>query len=291
MSIWIDTSTRVLVQGITGHAGLFHTRRCLDYGTKIVAGVTPRKGGETVHGCIPIFNTVAEACAKTHPDASMILVPAASATDAMLEAIDAKIPLVVCITEHIPTQDMARIRQTLRYSQTRLIGANCPGIIAPGKCKIGIIPQEICQEGSIGVVSRSGTLMFEAIEQLTQGGLGQSTCVGIGGDPITGTSYSEVLEAFENDPQTKGIVLIGEIGGDAEERAADYIRKNIRKPIVGFIAGHHAPKGKRMGHAGAIISGHTGTAASKIQALQASGVKMATYLSDIGEVMRRTFKG
>lgn len=287
MSIWIDQTSRVIVQGITGHAGLMHSESCLAYGTQIVGGVTPGKGGEVVHSKIPVFNTVAEACAAVRPNVSFITVPAPHATDAILEAIDAEMPLVVCLTEGIPVHDTLRIYRALSGSKTRLIGPNCPGLIAPGKCKVGIIPNEICKEGSVGIVSRSGTLLFEAIYQLTFLGYGQSTCVGIGGDPVVGTSYIDVLKAFNEDPQTEVIVFIGEIGGNAEEAAAEFIQQHVQKPVVGFIAGRGTPEGKRMGHAGAMISGSTGTALSKIQALQAAGVEIAQNITNIGAAVAR----
>lgn len=287
MSIFIDKNTRVLIQGITGKNGLFHSKQCLDYGTNIVAGVTPGKGGQVVHDRIPVFNTVAEACEATQPNASMILVPPALAADSILEAIDAEIPLVVCITEGIPTQDMITVKRKLQGSKTRLIGANSPGLMAPGKCKMGIMPASIHKEGTIGIVSRSGTLTYEAVWQLTEKGYGQSTTVGIGGDPIIGTTYIDVLKAFNEDPQTEGIILIGEIGGSAEELAAEYIREHVKKPVAAFIGGCSAPKGKRMGHAGAIISGTSGTAASKIAALKAAGAEIAQHPADIGAAMIR----
>ena len=290
MSIWIDKTSRVIVQGVTGHAGLMHSASCLAYGTQIVGGVTPGKGGETVHGNVHVFNTVAEACAAVYPNVSFIAVPAPHATDAILEAIDAEIPLVVCLTEGLPVHDMLRIRRCLVGSKTRLIGPNGPGLIAPGKCKVGIIPNDICREGPVGIVSRSGTLLFEAIRQLTSMDFGQSTCVGIGGDPVVGTSYADVLKAFNDDPQTKAIVLIGEIGGNSEEVAADFIRQNVRKPVVGYIAGRRTPEGKRMGHAGAMISGNTGTALSKIQALQAAGVEIAQDITDIGRIVAKVLR-
>lgn len=287
MSIWIDKTSRVIVQGITGHAGMMHSASCLAYGTQIVGGVTPGKSGETVHGNVPVFNTVAEACVAVRPNVSFIAVPAPHATDAILEAIDAEIPLVVCLTEGIPVHDTLRIYRALSGSKTRLIGSNCPGLIAPGKCKVGIIPNEICKEGSVGIVSRSGTLLFEAIYQLTAMGYGQSTCIGIGGDPVVGTSFIDVLKAFDDDPQTKAIVLIGEIGGNAEETAADFIRQHMRKPVVGYIAGRCTPEGKRMGHAGAMIAGNTGTALSKINALQTAGVEIAQNVTDIGRIVAK----
>lgn len=287
MSIWIDKTSRVIVQGITGHAGLMHSASCLAYGTQIVGGVTPGKGGETVHGNVHVFNTVAEACAAVYPNVSFIAVPAPHATDAILEAIDAEIPLVVCLTEGLPVHDMLRIRRCLVGSKTRLIGPNGPGLIAPGKCKVGIIPNDICREGPVGIVSRSGTLLFEAIHQLTTLGYGQSTCVGIGGDPVVGTSYIDVLKAFNEDPQTKVMVLIGEIGGNAEERAAEFIRQQMQKPVVGFVAGRRTPEDKRMGHAGAMISGNSGTARSKIQALKSAGVEIAQNITDIGRIVAK----
>ncbi len=290
MSIFIDSNTRILIQGITGKTGLFHSKQCLDYGSNIVAGVTPGKGGQKVHDCIPVFNSVAEACDATHPNASMILVPPTLAADSILEAIDAEIPLVVCITEGIPVHDMILVRRKLMGSKTRLIGPNSPGLMSPGKCKMGIMPAAIHKEGSIGIVSRSGTLTYEAVWQLTEKGYGQSTTVGIGGDPIIGTTYIDVLKAFNEDPQTEGIILIGEIGGSAEELAADYIRQFIKKPVAAFIGGCSAPSGKRMGHAGAIVSGSTGTAASKIQALQKAGAEIAQHPADIGSAMIRALK-
>ena len=290
MSIWIDKTSRVIVQGITGRSGLMHSASCLAYGTQIVGGVTPGKGGEIVHGSVPVFNTVAEVCDAVHPDVSFITVPADHAADAIFEAIDAEIPLAVCITEGIPVHDTLRIYRRLVGSKTRLVGPNCPGLIMPGKCKVGIIPNEICKEGSVGLVSRSGTLLFEAIWQLTSLGYGQSACVGIGGDPVVGTSYTDVLKAFDEDPQTKAIVLIGEIGGNAEECAAEDIRRYVRKPVVGFIAGRRTPEGKRMGHAGAMISGNTGTAVSKIQALQSAGVEIAQNVTDIGAAIVKVLR-
>lgn len=290
MSIFIDQSTRVLIQGITGKTGLFHSKQCLDYGTHIVAGVTPGKRGEKVHGQIPVFNTVKEAVLETQPTASMIFVPPRLAADSILEAIDAEIPLVICITEGIPTHDMLLVKRKLEGSKTRLIGPNSPGVMSPGKCKMGIMPAAIHKEGPIGIVSRSGTLTYEAVWQLTEKGLGQSTTVGIGGDPIIGTHYIDVLKAFNEDPATEGIVLIGEIGGTAEELAAEFIKNHVRKPVAAFIGGKSAPAGKRMGHAGAIISGPGGTALSKINALSAAGVEIAQHPADIGAAMLRALK-
>jgi len=286
MSILVDENTRLLVQGITGREGTFHTQQAVAYGTRVVAGVTPGKGGASVEG-IPVFNTVREACAKTGANVSVIFVPPAFAADAIMEAADAGLPLVVAITEGIPTLDMVRVAQFLSGKQTRLIGPNCPGIISPGKCKVGIMPGSIHKPGHIGVVSRSGTLTYEAVGQLTSLGVGQSTCIGIGGDPIIGTAFVDALRLFNDDPDTHAIVLIGEIGGTAEEEAADFIRANVKKPVVGFIAGRTAPPGRRMGHAGAIISGGKGTAPDKIAALQAAGVAVAESPGLIGETMAR----
>jgi succinyl-CoA synthetase alpha subunit len=290
MSILVDDNTRLLVQGITGREGAFHTQQAVAYGTKVVAGVTPGKGGATVDG-VPVFNTVQEAVRQTGANASVIFVPPAFAADAILEAADAGLPLVVCITEGIPTLDMARVMRYLAGGRTRLIGPNCPGIISPGKCKIGIMPGAIHLPGHVGVVSRSGTLTYEAVGQLTALGIGQSTCIGIGGDPIIGTTFVDVLRLFNEDADTHGIVLIGEIGGTAEEEAAAFIRANVRKPVVGFIAGRTAPPGRRMGHAGAIISGGKGTAADKIAALQAVGIAVAESPARIGETMQKSLKG
>jgi len=289
MSILVDENTRLLVQGITGREGTFHTQQAVAYGTKVVAGMTPGKGGTNVDG-IPVFNTVHEAVEKTGANASVIFVPPGFAADAVMEAADAGIALVVCITEGIPTLDMVRVAQYLARSNTRLIGPNCPGIISPGKCKIGIMPGHIHRQGHIGVVSRSGTLTYEAVGQLTALGIGQSTCVGIGGDPIIGTNFVDVLRLMNDDPETHGIVLIGEIGGTAEEEAAAFIKANVKKPVIGFIAGRTAPPGRRMGHAGAIISGGKGTAADKIAALEAAGVKVAPSPALIGETMAAALK-
>jgi succinyl-CoA synthetase alpha subunit len=284
--ILVNENTRLVVQGITGREGTFHTQQAIAYGTKVVAGVTPGKGGTSVDG-VPVFNTVHQAVEKTGATASVLFVPPAFAADAILEAADAGLPLVVAITEGIPTLDMVRVMRFLSDTKTRLIGPNCPGIISPGKCKIGIMPGHIHRQGHVGVVSRSGTLTYEAVGQLTALGIGQSTCIGIGGDPILGTTFVDVLRLFSEDPETHGIVLIGEIGGTAEEEAATFIKANVRKPVVGFIAGRTAPPGRRMGHAGAIISGGKGTAADKIAALQAAGIAVAESPALIGETLKR----
>ncbi|HEV2417755.1 MAG TPA: succinate--CoA ligase subunit alpha [Terriglobia bacterium] len=284
MAILVDENTNLLVQGITGREGTFHTRQAVEYGTKVVAGVTPGKGGSNVDG-IPVFNTVAEAKEKTGANASVIFVPPPFAADAIMEAADAGLPLVICITEGIPVMDMMRVKQFLDGKATRLVGPNCPGVISPGKCKIGIMPGRIHKQGHIGVISRSGTLTYEAVGQLTALGIGQSTCVGIGGDPIIGTQFIDALRLMAADPDTHGIVMIGEIGGSAEEEAAAFIKSSVKKPVVGFIAGRTAPPGRRMGHAGAIISGGKGTAADKIAALEAAGIRMAASPALIGETM------
>ncbi len=286
MSILVDKNTRVLTQGITGATGQFHTRAGREYGTQMVAGVVPGKGGTDFEG-IPIFDTVEAARRATGCNATVIYVPPPFAADAMLEAIAAGIELVICITEGVPVLDMVRVKHYLSGSHSRLIGPNCPGVITPGQCKIGIMPGYIHKPGHIGVVSRSGTLTYEAVHQLTQLGIGQSSCVGIGGDPIVGTSHIEVLELFNRDPETLGVILIGEIGGTGEEEAAAYIKQNFKKPVVAFIAGQTAPKGRRMGHAGAIIAGGHGGAADKIAALQAAGITVAMSPADLGSTMKR----
>jgi succinyl-CoA synthetase alpha subunit len=285
MSILVGKGTKVVTQGITGSTGQFHTRACKEYGTQMVAGVTPGKGGSDFEG-IPIFDTVEQARAKTGCNASVIYVPPPFAADAIMEAADAGLDLVICITEGIPILDMVEVKRYLAGRRTRLVGPNCPGVITPGECKIGIMPGYIHKPGRVGVVSRSGTLTYEAVHQLTGLGIGQSTCVGIGGDPVNGTSFLDVLELFNADPATEGVILIGEIGGSSEEEAAEYIRREMKKPVAGFIAGQTAPKGKRMGHAGAIIAGGKGTAADKIEALKAAGVKVAASPADLGTTMR-----
>ncbi len=281
MSILIDNNTKLLVQGITGAQGMLHTRGCIDYGTNVVAGVTPGKGGQDFEG-VPIFNSVLEAVKSTDANASMILVPPAFAADAIMEAAAAEIPLIVAITEGVPVVDMVQAVNFVGKKGCRLIGPNCPGIITPGQSKIGIMPGAIHQTGGIGIVSRSGTLTYEAVSQITRVGLGQSTCIGIGGDPVNGTNFIDCLSLFEQDDQTEAIVMIGEIGGDAEEQAADYARNNVTKPIVSFIAGQTAPPGRRMGHAGAIISGGHGTAEEKMNALRESGIYVINSLDEIG---------
>jgi succinyl-CoA synthetase alpha subunit len=289
MSVLVNNDTRVVVQGITGKEGSFHARACREYGTKVVAGVTPGKGGQQMDE-IPVFNTVAQAVAETGANTSLIFVPPAFAADAILEAEAAGIKVIVCITEGIPTLEMVRVMRSLKEMDIRLIGPNCPGIISPGQAKVGIMPGHIHQEGPMGLVSRSGTLTYEAVHQLTLLNIGQSTCVGIGGDPIIGTDFIDMLKLFSADPQTEGVVLIGEIGGTAEEEAAAFIQSNFTKPVVAFIAGQTAPPGKRMGHAGAIISGGSGKATDKIAALEASGVTVAKTIAELGEVVKQVMK-
>ena len=287
MSVLVNKDTRLVVQGITGKEGTFHTKQMVEYGTQVVGGVTPGKGG-TTHENIPVFNTVAEAVRESGANASVIYVPPPFAADAIMEAADAGIPLVVCITEGIPVGDMVKVREYLRDKNTRLIGPNCPGVISPGKCKIGIMPGHIHKEGRIGVVSRSGTLTYEAVGQLTALGLGQSTAIGIGGDPIIGTNHTDALRLFQEDDETDAIVMIGEIGGTAEEDAAEYAKDNVKKPIVAFIAGQTAPPGRRMGHAGAIISGGKGTAAEKMKALTEAGIRVVESPADIGQAIKES---
>ena len=289
MSVLIDKSTRLVVQGLTGREGTFHAKQAAAYGTAVVAGMTPGKGGATHEGW-PVFDTMAEAVRETGANASLIFVPAAAAADAIVEAVDAGVALVVCITEGIPTLDMMRAKTFMRGKPTRLIGPNCPGLISPGKAKAGIIPGHICREGRVGIVSRSGTLTYEAIQQTTQLGFGQSTCIGIGGDPITGTSFVDALRLFNDDGQTEAVVMIGEIGGTAEEEAAAFIKREFRKPVVSFIAGQTAPPGRRMGHAGAIISGGKGDAESKIAAMEAAGIKVSPSPARIGKTLVEVLK-
>ncbi|MBI5194247.1 MAG: succinate--CoA ligase subunit alpha [Nitrospirae bacterium] len=284
MSILVNKSTRLMVQGITGKEGSFHTSACLEYGTNIVAGVTPGKGGTDFEG-VQVFNTVKEAVLSTAPNVSMIFVPPPFAADAIMEAVDAEIPLIVCITEGIPVMDMVNVKRFMAGKKSRLIGPNCPGIITPDECKIGIMPGFIHKKGRIGVISRSGTLTYEAVWQLTRVGLGQSTCIGIGGDPVNGTNFIDLLGMFEKDSETDAIVMIGEIGGDAEERAAEYIKANVTKPVVGFIAGITAPPGRRMGHAGAIISGGKGTASEKMAAMEKAGIHVVRNPALIGQTV------
>lgn len=285
MSILLNKNTKVICQGITGEQGTFHTRQMVAYGTKMVGGVTPGKGGTNMDG-IPVFDTVDEAVKKTGANASVIYVPAAFAADAIMEAVDAGIELVVCITEGIPVIDMVKVKRFMEGKKARLVGPNCPGVITPDECKIGIMPGHIHKKGEIGVVSRSGTLTYEAVDQLTRLGLGQSTCVGIGGDPVNGTNFIDVLELFERDKDTDAVVMIGEIGGTAEEEAAEFVRKNVKKPVVGYIAGVTAPKGKRMGHAGAIISGGKGTADEKFEAMLSAGINITKSPAELGITMK-----
>ena len=289
MSILVDRNTRVICQGITGKVGEFHTRGCLEYGTRMVGGVTPGKGGETIAD-LPVFNTVAEARAATGANATMIFVPPPFAADAILEAVAAEVELVIAVTEGIPVLDMARVLPAFENSKSRLIGPNCPGVITPGQCKIGIMPGYIHTPGNIGVMSRSGTLTYEAVWQLTQLGHGQSTCVGLGGDPLVGSSFIDILELFEQDDDTHAILMMGEIGGSAEEEAAAYVKKHVTKPVAAFIAGRTAPPGKRMGHAGAIISGGKGTAEAKLEALRDAGIEIAETPADMGTAMVRAMQ-
>jgi succinyl-CoA synthetase alpha subunit len=289
MSILVNSQTRVVVQGITGKEGQFHAQQCIEYGTQVVAGVTPGKGGQLMDG-VPVFNTVQEAKEKTGATASMILVPPPFAADAILEAVDADVDLVVCITEGIPVLDMLKVKNYLAQKDTRLIGPNCPGIITPGECKIGIMPGAIHKQGGpVGVVSRSGTLTYEVVHQLTGVGLGQTTCIGIGGDPVNGTGFLDCLRAFNDDPDTEAVVMVGEIGGNAEEQAASWIQENMTKPVVGFIAGITAPPGRRMGHAGAIVSGGQGTAEAKIAAMKECGIHVCDDLGSLGRLCKDVF--
>jgi succinyl-CoA synthetase alpha subunit len=285
MSVLVDQNTRVLFQGFTGREASFHAQASIDYGTKVVGGVTPGKGG-LMHLGLPVFNTVADAVKHTGANASVIFVPPPYAADAIMEAVDAGVALVVCITEGIPTADMVQVREFMRGTTSRLIGPNCPGIISPGKCKIGIMPASIHKPGNVGVVSRSGTLTYEAVGQLTKLGIGQSTCIGIGGDPIIGTTFLDAIQLFNADPDTHAIVMIGEIGGNAEETAAEYIQANVKKPVVGFIAGQTAPPGRRMGHAGAIISGGSGKAEDKMKAMKEAGITVCATPAEIGEKVK-----
>lgn len=286
MAILVDKNTRLAVQGITGKEGSFHAQQCREYGTNIVAGVTPGKGG-TVHEGTPVFNTVEEAVEKGGANASVIFVPPPFAADAILEAVAAGVKLIICITEGIPTIDMVRVMSVLSRSDSRLIGPNCPGIISPGKCKIGIMPGRIFREGAVGVISRSGTLTYEAVHQLSERNIGQSTCIGIGGDPVIGTNFIDALKLFNEDPETASIVMVGEIGGTAEEEASQFIKENVKKPVVGFIAGRTAPPGRRMGHAGAIISGGKGTAEEKIETMRKYGIHVVLSPAEIGEAMAK----
>jgi succinyl-CoA synthetase alpha subunit len=288
VSILVNQSTRVVIQGITGREGSFQAQRCIEYGTKVVAGVTPGRGGQSFEG-VPVFDTMTQAVRETGADCSLIFVPPAFAADAILEATDAHVPLVVCITEGIPTLDMVRVKRAIQGSGSRLIGPNCPGVITPGECRVGIMPGDVFSPGAVGVVSRSGTLVYEAVAQLSARGIGQSTCVGVGGDPVIGTTQREALELFDQDAETAAVVLIGEIGGSAEQEAAEYLRR-MRKPVIAFIAGATAPPGRRMGHAGAIIAGDTGTAKSKQEALAAAGATICESPAEIGATTERVLK-
>ncbi|WP_226578731.1 succinate--CoA ligase subunit alpha [Halobacillus litoralis] len=289
MSVYINKDTKVIVQGITGSTALFHTKQMVEYGTQIVGGVTPGKGGTEVEG-IPVFNTVSEAVEKTGANASVIYVPAPFAADAIMEATDAELDLAICITEHIPVLDMIKVKRYMEGRKTRLVGPNCPGVITPDECKIGIMPGYIHKKGHVGVVSRSGTLTYEAVHQLSEAGIGQSTAVGIGGDPVNGTDFIDVLKAFNEDPDTEAVIMIGEIGGTAEEEAAEWVKQNMNKPVVGFIGGRTAPPGKRMGHAGAIISGGKGTADEKIRVMNECGIEVAETPSVMGETLIQVLK-
>jgi succinyl-CoA synthetase alpha subunit len=287
MSVFIDTGTRLVVQGITGRDGSFHSRQMIEYGTSVVAGVTPGKGGQKFENKVPIFNTVADAVKQTGANASVIYVPPVFAADSIMEAADAGVSLIVCITEGIPVLDMTRVYPFVRERGVRLLGPNCPGLISPGKSKVGIIPGRICAPGPVGLVSRSGTLTYEVVYQMTRAGLGQTTCVGIGGDPINGTNFIDCLAAFESDPETEAIVVIGEIGGTDEQEAAHFVSDSVKKPVVGFIAGQTAPPGRRMGHAGAIISGSAGTAAEKIETFEKNGIGVARRPIDVVELLKK----